>query len=78
MNCLSYVDLNMVRAGVVKHPAQWRWCGYDELSGKRSRYRIIDLERLWETLGFNQEEEFRLKTGPTFEQHLKHPHSVLV
>jgi putative transposase len=60
MNCLSYVDLNMVRAGVVNHPAQWRWGGYDELSGKRSRYRIIDLERLLETLGFNKEEEFQL------------------
>ena len=56
LNCLTYVDLNMVRAGVVKHPAQWRWCGYDELSGKRSRYCIIDMERLYETLGVNKEE----------------------
>jgi len=31
LRCLRYVDLNMVRAGVVTHPAQWRWCGYDEL-----------------------------------------------
>ena len=58
MNCLAYVDLNMVRAGVVKHPADWRWCGYDELAGKRSRYRFLDVERLVESLDFNSVEEF--------------------
>jgi putative transposase len=25
--CLVYVDLNMVRAGVVDHPAKWQWGG---------------------------------------------------
>jgi hypothetical protein len=34
----------MVRAGVVRHPSEWRWCGYDELIGKRKRYRLIDLD----------------------------------
>jgi putative transposase len=41
-NCMKYIDMNMVRAGVVNHPSRWRWCGYDELSGKRQRYRLID------------------------------------
>ena len=27
-NCLKYIDLNMVRAGVVNHPAEWVWTGY--------------------------------------------------
>ena len=22
------IDMNMVRAGVVKHPAEWLFCGY--------------------------------------------------
>ena len=35
LNCLQYVDLNMVRAGKVEHPSQWRWCGFDELTGTR-------------------------------------------
>ncbi len=52
LNCLRYIDLNMVRAGKVDHPSQWRWCGYDELLGKRRRYRIIDLERLCVLAGF--------------------------
>ena len=46
LNCLRYVDLNMVRAGQVKHPSEWRWCSYDELTGQRQRYRIIDEHRL--------------------------------
>ena len=41
----------MVRAGVVAHPEQWAWCGYDELVGKRQRYRLVDRERLLELLG---------------------------
>jgi putative transposase len=43
-NCMKYIDLNMVRAGVVAHPEEWRWCGYDELAGIRRRYRLIDLD----------------------------------
>jgi len=42
--CLCYVDLNMVRAGAVPHPSAWRWCGYDELIGKRQRYCLLDKE----------------------------------
>jgi putative transposase len=49
-NCLRYVDMNMVRAGVVTHPEDWRWCGYDELTGQRKRYRILDIERLLQSL----------------------------
>jgi putative transposase len=46
LNCLRYVSLNMVRAGVVRHPSEWRWSGHDELTGRRVRYRILALERL--------------------------------
>ena len=46
LNCLRYVDLNMFRTGAVPHPQAWRWCGYDELTGQRQRYRILDIERL--------------------------------
>lgn len=51
MNCLVYINLNMVRAGVVKHPAEWKWCGHDELLGLRQRYRSLDVERLMQRLG---------------------------
>ena len=46
----TYVDMNMVRAGVVGHPSDWDWCGYREVAGLRERYRILDFERLVEKL----------------------------
>ena len=45
-HCLKYIELTMVRCGVVKHPAQWRWSGYSELMGMRQRYRLLDVDRL--------------------------------
>jgi putative transposase len=48
--CLRYIDLNMIRAGVVEHPGEWEWCSYREISGQRSRYRLINRERLLEAL----------------------------
>jgi putative transposase len=50
LNCMRYVSLNMVRAGVVGHPSQWRWCGDDELMDRRSRYRLVATERMLESL----------------------------
>jgi putative transposase len=44
--CLFYLDLNMVRAGAVDHPREWRFGGYHELAGHRKRYRIVDLDLL--------------------------------
>ncbi len=59
INCLAYVDLNMVRAGRVPHPEAWRWCGFDEVSGKRTRFRILDLDGLVRRLGFSSPEAYR-------------------
>lgn len=44
--CMVYIDLNMVRAGVVHHPAQWRWSGYCEIQSPPERYRVIDQDAL--------------------------------
>ncbi len=52
--CLVYVDLNMVRAGVVDHPSQWRWAGYHEIQQPRERYRIVDRTALCELLGVDE------------------------
>lgn len=59
--CSAYIDLNMVRAGVVSHPERWEWCGYRELMGTRKRYRVID-DKIWmETLGFGNIAELRIR-----------------
>jgi len=57
--CLSYIELNMVRCGVVKHPSQWEWVGYHEIMGRRQRYRLLDLERLCWRLGTGSLEAVR-------------------
>jgi len=46
-----YIDLNMVRAGVVKHPKDWPFCGYQEISGQRSRNCLIDKKLLISLIG---------------------------
>jgi putative transposase len=51
IECLVYVDLNMVRAGVVSHPAEWLHAGYHEIQNLRKRYVIIDHERLLKLVG---------------------------
>lgn len=51
-NCLCYIDLNMVRAGVIRHPNEWPWCGYRELTGKRKRYRLLQVDRLVNKMSF--------------------------
>ena len=50
-SCVVYVDLNMVRAGVVRHPAEWEVGGYHDIQQQRLRYRIVDREALAEALG---------------------------
>jgi len=57
-NCIQYVDLNMVRAGVVNHPREWPWCGYQELTGEKTRYRLLNVGRVLELLGMPDLEFF--------------------
>ena len=57
--CLVYIDLNMVRAGVVNHPAQWPHSGYREIQEPPERYAIIDLRGLMTLCGFGAVEDFR-------------------
>ncbi len=59
LNCLRYVSMNMVRAGVVGQPSEWRWCGDDELMGRRSRYRLLCVERMLESLDMPSIEDFQ-------------------
>ncbi len=48
--CLVYVDLNMVRAGVVTHPRQRPTCGYREIQKPPRRFAIVDRDALAEVL----------------------------
>ena len=50
IQCIAYIDLNMVRAGVVNHPSEWSFSGYNEIQKPRERYALIDYKRLMELL----------------------------
>lgn len=69
--CMRYIDLNMVRAGVVKHPREWRWCGYQEIAGLRQRYRILDVNELVAMGGWGSRENFAAWYDLDLEQALK-------
>ena len=57
--CLVYIDLNMVRAGVVRHPSAWAHGGYVEIQHPRERCRLIDLLELSALCGFATVEDFQ-------------------
>lgn len=44
--CMVYIDMNMVRAGVVLHPREWPSTGYHEIQTPPNRYRIINHKAL--------------------------------
>ena len=51
--CLVYIDLNMVRTGVVKHPVEWPFCGYNEIQEPKRKNVLINYEKLRELLEFD-------------------------
>jgi len=58
--CLVYIDLNMVRAGVVRHPAEWAHGGYYEIhAAPESNSMMIDQVELSRLAGFSSVEDFR-------------------
>jgi putative transposase len=65
--CLIYIELNMVRCGVVEHPSGWEWCGYSELMGIRKRYRLLDVDRLLSLLGTEDAVSFRKNLNTALE-----------
>jgi putative transposase len=46
MQCMTYINLNMVRAGVVSDPIEWIESGYYEIQNPRNRKQIIDYSGL--------------------------------
>jgi len=57
--CMLYIDLNMVRAGAVTHPADWLHCGFHELHSNRAGTRILDCDRLCALMGASNREQLK-------------------
>jgi putative transposase len=59
IHCMVYIDLNMVRAGVVGHPSGWAFGGYNEIQNPRERYSLVDHETLMELVGIKSVVDFK-------------------
>ena len=69
--CVVYIDLNMVRAGVVNHPGQWNESGFCEIQEPPKRYAIIDLRALSELCGFGELADFQRAQRQWIEEALE-------
>ncbi len=56
--CIVYIDLNMVRAGVVSHPSEYKNSGFNEIQNPPKRYGIINRKMLLEYFTAQDENEF--------------------
>jgi len=52
LSCMVYIDLNMVRAGVVGRPEEWAEGGYAEMLNKEDTVAVIDRGAWQSILGF--------------------------
>ena len=59
LQCLVYIDLNMVRAGSVSRPSEWPFSGYREIQEPRRKCALIAYERLMELAGFDAYNQLR-------------------
>lgn len=59
LRCMRYIDLNMVRAGIVIHPKEWTHCGYNEIISHRQRYKLIDTDLLINFLNLTSQNDLR-------------------
>jgi putative transposase len=59
LQCIVYIDLNMVRAGGVDNPSVWHFCGYKEIQEPRRKCALIAHERLKELAGIDTYAQFR-------------------
>lgn len=68
--CIVYIDTNMVRAGVVRHPSEWSFCGYNEIQEPRRKNVLIDYERLQRLLGAGTYEQLKRSHKGWVEEYL--------
>lgn len=59
LRCILYIDLNMVRAGVVRHPEQWPHGGYNEIQNPRRKNILIDYDALGHLCGYSKFDAFQ-------------------
>lgn len=71
LRALIYIDLNMVRAGVVSHPSEWPDSGYHEIRSPRRKCAVIAYQKLVEKAGFQSYETFKKAHKEWLEEALR-------
>ncbi len=61
IRCMIYIDLNMVRAGAVRHPYEWPFSGYQEIQNPPKRGGLLDRPSLMKLC--EEKDEGRLKNA---------------
>jgi putative transposase len=69
--CLCYIELNMVRCGVVPHPQEWEWVGFHEITGQRQRYRLVALDQLCWRLGTDDVADVRKNLAASLAERIE-------
>ena len=69
--CLVYIDLNMVRAGAVRHPKYWMQGGYREIQAPPARYGIIAMPELMALCGASSISDLQKRHREWVEQALQ-------
>ena len=59
IRCMTYISMNMVRAGRVEHPIKWEESGFYEIMHPRQRYTIIDYASIMKILGVDTMEQLQ-------------------
>jgi putative transposase len=72
MRCITYIDLNMVRARSVEHPSAWDVCGYNEIQSPWGRKGVIDFDRLSFYLGARSNEELAILQNMQLDHEIEH------
>jgi REP element-mobilizing transposase RayT len=67
INCLAYIDLNPVRAGLVEKPEHYRWCSLGYYVETKDKESFLSLDFGLKEFGFKQERE-------RFRYYLKYVH----
>jgi len=76
LRCIVYLDLNMVRAGVVSHPSEWKYSGYHEIQNPRQRYALVNHKRLMQLLNIQTVAGLREAHGGWIQEALRKENRV--
>ena len=61
----------MVRGGIVTHPSDWVFSGYNKIQNPRRRYALINYKRLMELLNIQKGEELKKSHNDWIEEALR-------